>query len=101
MARARLPRFQGRMARTGRTTASATMNGVKARSKKGGADRDLAPGEDLGEQRPDGAEEDDEGGDDEQQVVDDEAALAADGGEDRAGAQDRARARRRASASRR
>ena len=45
------------------------MNGVKARSKNGGADRDLAAGGDLGDQRPDGAEEDDEGGDDEQEVV--------------------------------
>ena len=69
MPRARLPRFQGRAAKSGRIAASATMNGVKARLKNGGADRDLAPGEHLGEERPHGAEEDDEGGDDEEEVV--------------------------------
>ncbi len=58
------------------------MNGVKARLKNGGPDRDLAAGGDLGDQRPHRAEEDDEGGGDEQQVVDHEPALAADGGED-------------------
>ena len=65
------------------------MKGVKARLKNGRADRDLAAGQDLGEERPHRAEEDDEGGDDEEEVVEDEAALAADDGEDGVGAQDR------------
>ena len=77
------------MAKGGRTTASAIMKGVKARSKKGGPTETLRPVSDLGEERPHGAEEDDEGGGDEEEVVDDEPALAADHGEDGVRAQQR------------
>ena len=86
---ARPPRFQGRAAKSGRIAASATMNGVKARSKNGGPTETLRPVSTSATQRPDRAEEDDEGRDDEQEVVDDQPALAADGGEDRVGAQRR------------
>ena len=43
IARSRLPRFHGRAAKSGRIAASATMNGVKARSKNGGPTETLRP----------------------------------------------------------
>ena len=101
MARARLPRFQGRAAKSGRIDRERHHEGREGEVEERRADRDLAPGQHLGEERPHRAEEDDEGGDDEQQVVDDEPALAADQWRRRRPSAASARARRRASASRR
>jgi hypothetical protein len=54
------------------------MKGVKAASKNGGTDRELAVEEHLGHQRPDRADEDDEGRDRQQDVVGHQRRFAAD-----------------------